>query len=85
MEVELHEPSEEQKTQNETETTSTESTDEVETIKEQIRGIQKSLNPVQKSAAKKALEEAGLPLVFKTVTDIAVLKKCLEVLSNIKK
>lgn len=67
------------------ETTSTESTDEVETIKEQIRGIQKSLNPVQKSAAKKALEEAGLPLVFKTVTDIAVLKKCLEVLSNIKK
>ena len=57
---------------------------EVADIKSKITAIQKSLNPVQKSAAKTALSEAGLPTALKTVTDIEVLNKCLEILSNIK-
>lgn len=66
------------------EDSSTTSTDEVADIKSKITAIQKSLNPVQKSAAKTALSEAGLPTALKTVTDIEVLNKCLEILSNIK-
>lgn len=69
----------------EEETSSDSSTaDEIVSIKEQISTIQKSLNPVQKSKAKTALTEAGLPTALKSVTDIEVLKKCLEILSNIK-
>lgn len=69
-----------------TEDTSKESnnTDELASIKEQISAIQKSLNPVQKSKAKAALTDAGLPTAIKSVTDIEVLKKCLETISNIK-
>ena len=59
-------------------------TDELTSIKEQISAIQKSLNPVQKSKAKAALTDAGLPTAIKSVTDIEVLKKCLETISNIK-
>lgn len=59
-------------------------TDELASIKEQISAIQKSLNPVQKSKAKAALTDAGLPTAIKSVTDIEVLKKCLETISNIK-
>ena len=59
-------------------------TDEIVSIKEQISKIQKSLNPVQKSKAKTALTESGLPTALKSVTDVEVLKKCLEILSNIK-
>lgn len=58
--------------------------DELTTLKEQISTIQKSLNPVQKSKAKAALTDAGLPTAIKSVTDIEVLKKCLNVISNIK-
>ena len=69
----------------EEETSSDSSTaDEIVSIKEQISKIQKSLNPVQKSKAKTALTEAGLPTALKSVTDVEVLKKCLEILSNIK-
>lgn len=64
--------------------TSPSSTNEVDDIKEQISAIQKSLNPVQKSKAKAALTDAGLPTAIKSVTDIEVLKKCLETISNIK-
>lgn len=60
------------------------STDELTSIKEQISAIQKSLNPVQKSKAKAALTEAGLPTAIKSVTDIEVLRKCFEIISNIK-
>lgn len=60
------------------------STDELTSIKEQISAIQKSLNPVQKSKAKAALTDAGLPTAIKSVTDIEVLRKCLEIISNIK-
>lgn len=59
-------------------------TDELASIKEKISAIQKSLNPVQKSKAKAALTDAGLPTAIKSVTDIEVLKKCLETISNIK-
>lgn len=59
-------------------------TDELTSIKEQISAIQKSLNPVQKSKAKAALTDAGLPTAIKSVTDIEVLKKCLNTISNIK-
>lgn len=59
-------------------------TDELVSIKEKISAIQKSLNPVQKSKAKAALTDAGLPTAIKSVTDIEVLKKCLETISNIK-
>lgn len=60
------------------------SVDEVAEIKSEISAIQKSLNPVQKSAAKKALTDAGLPTAIKSVTDIEVLKKCKEILAGIK-
>lgn len=58
--------------------------DEMADIKVKISTIQKSLNPVQKSKAKAALTEAGLPTATKTITDIEVLKKYLETISNIK-
>ena len=60
------------------------SVDEVADIKAEISAIQKSLNPVQKSAAKKALADAGLPTAIKSVTDIEILKKCKEILAGIK-
>lgn len=65
-------------------TAETSNTDELTSIKAQISAIQKSLNPVQKSKAKAALTDAGLPTAIKSVTDIEVLKKCLETISNIK-
>ena len=68
----------------ESDTTTDTTTDELADIKAKISAAQKSLNPVQKSAAKTALTDAGLPLSFKAVTDIDTLKKCLEVISNIK-
>ena len=71
-----------EKTEDETE--SSKSVDEVADIKAEISTIQKSLNPVQKSAAKKALTDAGLPTAIKSVTDIEVLKKCKEILAGIK-
>lgn len=60
------------------------SVDEVAEIKSEISAIQKSLNPVQKSAAKKALADAGLPTAIKSVTDIEILKKCKKILTSIK-
>lgn len=60
------------------------SVDEVADIKAEISTIQKSLNPVQKSAAKKALTDAGLPTAIKSVTDIEILKKCKEILATVK-
>lgn len=65
-------------------TAETSNTDELTSIKEKISAIQKSLNPVQKSKAKAALTDAGLPTAIKSVTDIEVLKKCLDTISNIK-
>lgn len=63
---------------------SSNSTDEITEIKSKITAVQKSLNPVQKSQAKKALEDAGLPTQAKSITDIEVLKKYLDTISSIK-
>ncbi len=66
-------------------TASTETSDnKISDLKAEISAIQKAMNPVQKSNAKKSLTEAGLPTVIKSVTDIGILNKCLKVLSNIK-
>ena len=53
-------------------------------IKEKISAIQKSLNPVQKTQAKTALTNAGLPTATKSITDIETIKKYLEIISSIK-
>lgn len=58
--------------------------DKITALKSEITAIQKSMNPVQKSNAKKALVEAGLPTAIKTVADENVLAQCLEILSKIK-
>ena len=63
---------------------SSNSTDKITEIKSKITAVQKSLNPVQKSQAKKALEDAGLPTQAKNITDIEVLKKYLDTISSIK-
>ena len=55
---------------------------DVDEIKAKIKSLQASLNPVQKSEAKKKLTEAGLPTAFKTVTDIDILNKVVEILST---
>lgn len=60
------------------------SDNKISDLKAEISAIQKAMNPVQKSNAKKALTEAGLPTAIKSVTDMGILNKCLEVLSNIK-
>lgn len=66
-------------------TVSAETSDnKISDLKAEISAIQKAMNPVQKSNAKKALTEAGLPTAIKSVTDMGILNKCLEVLSNIK-
>lgn len=57
-------------------------TSDLDEIKANIKTLQASLNPVQKSEAKKKLADAGLPTAFKTVTDIEVLKKVVEILSS---
>lgn len=60
------------------------SDDKISDLKSEISAIQKAMNPVQKSNAKKALTEAGLPTAIKSITDVGVLEKCFEVLSKIK-
>lgn len=68
---------------NETETDNDNTeTSDLDEIKANIKSLQSSLNPVQKSEAKKKLADAGLPTAFKTVTDIEVLKKVVEILSS---
>lgn len=64
--------------------TSPSSTSEVDDIKAQISAKQKSLNPMQKSKAKQALADAGLPTATKNIDDIETLKKYLDTISSIK-
>lgn len=59
-----------------------ENNNELDDIKAKIKSLQGSLNPVQKSEAKKKLTDAGLPTAFKTVTDIDILKQVVEILSS---
>lgn len=53
----------------------------IEALKAEIIAKRKALSPADKAAVKEKLDNAGLPTVFKNVTDIEVLKavlKCFE-------
>lgn len=69
------------------ETSETETdTNPVDDIKAKITEIQKSLSPVEKTKAKAALAEKGLPITtVKSITDIDVLNKMLDTLTNLNK
>lgn len=54
---------------------------DIEEMKKSITLALKSLAPEPKLAARKRLEEAGLPTAFKNVTDAELLKKVLETIS----
>lgn len=55
---------------------------ELDSLRAQIISTRNALTPVKKSEAKKALEEKGLPLKYKEVTDAAVLNEVLTLLKN---
>ena len=55
---------------------------ELDSLRTQIVSTRNALTPVKKSEAKKALEEKGLPLKYKEVTDAAVLNEVLTLLKN---
>lgn len=55
---------------------------ELDSLRSQIVSTRNALTPVKKSEAKKALEEKGLPLKYKEVTDAAVLNEVLTLLKN---
>lgn len=66
-------------------TTTSETSDnsaELDSLRAQIVSTRNALTPVKKSEAKKALEEKGLPLKYKEVTDAAVLNEVLTLLKN---
>lgn len=66
-------------------TSTSESSDnsaELDSLRAQIISTRNALTPVKKSEAKKALEEKGLPLKYKEVTDAAVLNEVLTLLKN---
>lgn len=69
------------------ETSETETdTNPIDDIKAKITEIQKSLSPVEKTKAKAALAEKGLPITtVKSITDIDVLNKMLDTLTNLNK
>lgn len=56
---------------------------ELDSLRAQIVSTRNALTPVKKSEAKKALEEKGLPLKYKEVTDAVVLNEVLTLLKNI--
>lgn len=56
---------------------------ELDSLRAQIVSTRNALTPVKKSEAKKALEEKGLPLKYREVTDAAVLNEVLTLLKNI--
>lgn len=55
---------------------------ELDSLRAQIVSTRNALTPVKKSEAKKLLEEKGLPLKYKEVTDAAVLNEVLTLLKN---
>ena len=66
-------------------TSTSESSDnsaELDSLRALIISTRNALTPVKKSEAKKALEEKGLPLKYKEVTDAAVLNEVLTLLKN---
>ena len=60
------------------------SSNEIESIREEITNVQKTLSPIGKTNAKKALGEAGIPTAVSKIEDIETLKKALEILKNSK-
>lgn len=56
---------------------------ELDSLRAQIVSARNNLTPVKKTEAKKALEEKGLPLKYKDVTDAKVLNEVLTLLKNI--
>lgn len=58
------------------ETTAT--TNEADTLRDEITSFIKGLTPPQKTEMKKKLTDASLPTAFKTVTDVEVLQKVLD-------
>ena len=56
---------------------------ELDSLRAQIVSTRNALTPVKKSEAKKVLEEKGLPLKYKEVTDVKVLNEVLTLLKNI--
>lgn len=56
---------------------------ELDSLRAQIVSARNALTPVKKTEAKKALEEKGLPLKYKEVTDAKVLNEVLTLLKNI--
>lgn len=62
----------------------TDTSDEnIDEIKVQIKNKISSMSPTAKTEMKKKLSDAGLPTAFKSVTDVDVLKKALEILESI--
>lgn len=61
-------------------TTST--TNEADSLREEITAYIKGLTPPQKTAMKKKLTDAKLPTAFKTVTDVAVLQQVLDAIKE---
>lgn len=59
-------------------TSNNEKTSNIEEMKTDIRAKVNALPPVKKKEIKEKLERAGLPTVFKNVTDAAVLQKVLD-------
>lgn len=64
--------------------TVTETASEVtaDSLKTEINACIKLLTPLQKTEMKKKLKDAGLPVAFKTVTDIDTLTKVLEAIKK---
>ena len=55
-----------------------ESTTNIDELKKEIIAKRNALSPVDKKEIKEKLEAAGLPTVYKNVTDVAVLQKVLD-------
>lgn len=66
----------------ETNNTESANTDDLDALKKEIFAKKNSLPANKKAALKGKLEENGLPIAFKNVTDVEVLKKVLAVMGE---
>jgi len=66
----------------ETNNTESANTDDLDALKKEILAKKNSLPANKKAALKGKLEENGLPIAFKNVTDVEVLKKVLAVMGE---
>lgn len=58
------------------------SEDDIATLKATIKDKIASFSPVDKTKVKENLTKAGLPTTFKSITDVEVLKKIIEVINE---